>query len=156
MRKNNSKARLIFTVFLTALLYGCRGSMMDIRTPPFVISEPEYRDGTEDESCIFGGVYFDFYNWAESRVVFLEIRMNVYDRKTRKSAFPGCGTIKSGNSVLIESGEKRQMCIPLDEYINQMSEGGYLIDQFYVSRIDYEDGRVWIDELGMYALSGRE
>lgn len=153
--KNKNILTVLFLPFLL-LLAGCNGNQIDITKPQFTVSQPEYRSALEDPACQIGGVYFDFYNKADYSVLFIETRMNVYDRQTGKNAFTGCGTIISQNDVVIKSGQKRKMCIPLDDYITVISQGGYIIDQFYVSRIEYEDGRVWKDDFGLYAAGNKE
>lgn len=146
-----SKAFVQALFLLVMIFTGCAQNQIDIRKPEFAVSVPEYRSGSEDSS---GGVYFDFYNRSGCAVTFIETRMNVYDKKTGKNAFTGQGTIKSGCDIKIKAGEKKELCVCLDEYITVQSEEGYLIDQFYISRIDYEDGRVWKDEWGLYACGG--
>ena len=81
--------------------------------------------------------------------------MNVYDKKSGLMAFIGTGTIASSYSVSVSPGETKSLCVSLDPYITVRAEEGYYIDQFYISRIKYSDGRVWSDNLGVYATSGR-
>ena len=123
--------------------------------PEFTVSSPVYKSSLEDSSCKTGGVYFDFYNKSEREVVFMKIRMNVYDKKTGLMAFIGTGTIESSCSVSVAPGETKTLCVSLDPYITVKAEEGYFIDQFYISCIRYSDGSVWKDILGVYAVSGR-
>ncbi len=139
---------------LVFVLAGCTSSL-DIRQPLFTISEPVYMSHEENSACAFGGVYFDFYNKSASDVVYLETRMNVYDGESGKAAFAGQGTIITGSECLVESGLGHNFCISLDPYISRITETGYIIDQFYISRVDYSDGKVWKDEFGLYAITGR-
>lgn len=154
MRKSRIFIKLCFV--FAVLFCSCSQNLMDIRKSEFSISEPEYRTSAQDPRCAVGGVYFTFYNRADCSVTYLETRMNVYDRKTGKNAFTGQGTITSSSEVKIKSREKRELCIPLDDYITVVSSSGYIIDQFYVSCIEYEDGRIWKDEFGVYATGGGE
>lgn len=143
-------------LFLAAeilLLFSC--GLSKTFQPEFTVSTPVYKSSLEDSTCKTGGVYFDFYNKAESEVVFMEIRMNVYDKKSGLMAFIGTGTIVSSYSVSVSPGETKSLCVSLDPYITVRAEEGYYIDQFYISRIKYSDGRVWSDNLGVYATSGR-
>lgn len=157
MKKNLKK--LSVSNFLCLLLFsilGCSGNTIDLREPEFAVSTPVYKNSIEDNRCLLGGVYFDLYNKSETDIVFIEIRMNVFDKETGKNAFMGYGTIISENEVNIRAGEIRNMCVSLDQYITVSSEAGYNIDQFYISRLEYSDGRVWKDELGVYAVGSRE
>lgn len=158
MRKKMIKSflKLSICVLILFVMAGCAENTVDVRTPLFSVTKPVYKSNSEDDRCALGGVYFDFYNKADCCVTYIEIRMNVYDKKTGKAAFTGYGTIKSEISVVIKSGEIHQMCIPLDQYITVVSKDGYLIDRFYVSRIEYEDGKVWLDELGLYSSDSKE
>lgn len=146
---------LIFLSFVF-LLFSCSENTVDITQPLFAVTLPEYRSASQDDRCKLGGVYFDLYNKADCSIVYMETRMNVFDRKSGKAAFTGYGTIISESREVIAGGEVRNMCIPLDDYITVVSEEGYIIDQFYVSRIEYEDGREWKDELGLYAGKSME
>ena len=149
-------SEIIILLSIFYIILSCNENLVKITEPLFSVSEPEYRSNEEDERCLLGGVYFDFYNKAGCNVVFIEIRMNVYDKTTGTSAFTGYGTIISENEVVVSSNEKRELCVPLDDYITVISQSGYFIDQFYVSKIEYEDGRQWSDDLGLYAISSRE
>ena len=151
-----AKYFLIPSLFLTFLLSACSKDAVDLRKPLFSITQPEYRSSKEDARCKTGGVYFDFYNKADSSVIYIEARMNVYDRETGGNALTGLGTVIADISDRIKKGEKKEICIPLDEYITVSKESGYYIDQFYISWIEYEDGKYWNDELGLYAVKGRE
>lgn len=123
--------------------------------PEFTITTPVYKNSKEDPTCKTGGVYFDFYNRASSKVVFIEIRMNVYDKKTGQMAFIGTGTIVSEYSITVSPGQTKTLCVSLDPYITVSSDEGYYIDQFYISRIKYSDGHEWKDTLGVHAVSSK-
>lgn len=162
MKKNLKKLFLLinccalFCVFVMMLFAGCQVNPVENNSSVFSFSEPVYKSNEEDSHCAIGGVYFDFYNKADCKVIYIEVKMNVYDKKTRKPAFTGYGTITCGNEIIIKSEEKRQICIPLDDYISVVSKSGYLIDQFYVSRVELEDGRVFCDLFGLNAVSSGE
>lgn len=152
----HSKCLFIIFPLLLFMVSGCSDNASDITKPPFSVTQPEYKDSSKDSRCVLGGVYFNFYNRGECSVAYIETRMNVYDRKTRKTAFTGYGTIESGSSVKIRKNETRQLCVSLDQYITVKALEGYYIDQFYISRIEFEDGTVWEDNFGLYAVSSKE
>lgn len=156
MKQKHSRGILVFAFLFPLVFSGCMANTVDITKPLFAVSTPVYKTSEEDSRCKIGGVYFDFYNKADCSVVFIETRMNVYDRKTGNPAFTGSTTIVTPGSVKIRSGEKKQLCVCLDDYITVVSKNGYIIDQFYVSRIFYEDGRIWKDEFGLYATGSNE
>lgn len=150
----NIKLVLIFFP-LVFLLSNCSENTVDITNPLFAVTSPEYRPASQDNRCKLGGVYFDLYNKADCSIVYMETRMNVFDRKSGKSAFTGYGTIETASEVIIKKRETKQMCVPLDDYITIEAEEGYLIDQFYINYIEYEDGRIWKDDFGLYAAGGK-
>ena len=155
----NLKNSLIINCLILVLLplfFSCNEKVIDLRKPEFSITEPLYKSAEEDNRCVLGGVYFDLYNKSDSAIVFMETRMNVFDKETGKAAFTGYGTIISESEISIQPGEKRNMCIPLDKYITVVPKAGYIIDQFYISRLEYADGRIWEDDLGVYAVDSRE
>ena len=166
LKKSFVKNKRLFISACAVFLYGfvilCASSCSEnqkrisITSPLFSVTRPEYKSNTEDDRCKIGGVYFDFYNKADSAVVFMQVRMNVYENRGGNQAFLGQGTIVSDSEIVIEIGETKQMCIPLDEYITVVPKGKYFIDQFYVSRLEYEDGSVWKDEFGLYARDSGE
>ena len=156
MKKLLNKKLFVLLILILLIFSGCNQNTIDITSPLFSVTQPQYKSASEDSRCVIGGVYFDFYNKADCRVVYLETRMNVYDKSTGKSAFAGYGTITSADEVQIKKGEIRQMCVPLDQYITVVPQAGYYIDQFYVNLIEYEDGKIWKDECGLYACGSRE
>ena len=149
----NLKKLLIFSLlsFLSVLLVCCE--YLANQKPEFCIANPVYKSGEIDGICKLGGVFFDFYNKSAYSVQFLEIRMNIYDKNTGKEAFIGTGTIVSEMECNIESGEKRKLCIPLDQYMVVCPLKDCIIDQFYISKIKFSDGREWHDILGLYSTS---
>ena len=138
-----------FVIFFFA---SCSGERRSLLEPEFTVSTPVYKSAEEDDRCMTGGVYFDFYNRSETDVVFLEVRMNVYESDTGKAAFLQGAQITSESEVYVKAGEKRNMCISLDSYITVAPKAPYVIDQFYVRRIVYSDGSEWRDDAGLYAI----
>lgn len=119
--------------------------------PEFAVSSPVYKKGKTGESCELGGVCFDFYNKSSKKVISIETKMNVYNPATKQTAFAGVGTITSSFNGEIEAGQKKEMCVSLDEYITTACDIDFLIEQFYISRILYSDGSEWKDYFGVYA-----
>ena len=151
-----SSVKISIVSFLLLIAAGCTQESRNLLEPEFTVSAPVYKSAAEDDRCMTGGVYFDFYNRAETDVVALEVRMNVYEADTGKSAFLQGAQITSESEVYIGTGERRNMCISLDSYITSAPKAPYVIDQFYVRRIEYADGSVWRDDAGLYASgSGR-
>ncbi len=150
IKKIKLMAAGIYLIFLIILiLNSC--ILAEEKGPPFAFSYPVYKAGQQENACLLGAVYFDFYNKAKVPVVQMEIRMNVYDKSSKKNAFSGAGTIISKAEVNIEAGEKRNLCISLDDYILTASDRELLIDNFYISRLSYKDESDWKDYFGIYS-----
>ncbi len=146
--------KTLSAVFLAASFTCCSGSSMDLTKPLYSVTKPVYKSAAQDSACRIGGVYFELYNQAGSDIVKIETRMNVYDKKERKLLTGK--TIITNNTISIPADASQKLCISLDEYITGFGEEGFYIDQFYVSLIEYSDGRVWKDNFGIYAVSGGE
>lgn len=156
MLKNLKKSSVtisVFCFFLTGILCSCNSFGSLNSTPDFSISKPVYKVGKVDKCCELAGVFFDFYNKSGSTVTYIEIKMNVFDKATKKNAFIGIGTISSRMNCSIGSGVTRNLCIPLDEYITVIPDSELLIDQFYISTVQFANGAVWNDFAGIYATS---
>lgn len=151
--KKSSVVISIVCIFFTGILCNCNGFNSLNSIPEFSISKPVYKAGKVDKCCELAGVFFDFYNKSGSTVNYIEIKMNIYDKSTKKNAFIGVGTIISEMNCSIGSGVKKSLCIPLDEYITVIPNSELLIDQFYISTVQFADGKVWNDFLGTYATS---
>lgn len=159
MKKNLKKCLensvlLFLCIFLTVTLSCNGGNTLDLTKPLYSVSKPVYKSSLEDSSCLTGGVYFELYNRAYSDITQIETCMNVYDRKEKKLL--SGKTIITKADIVIPKKSSQKLCISLDDYITGFGEGGFYIDQFYVSLIVYSDGRKWKDSFGIYAVSGGE
>lgn len=146
----NYRSLLIISSFI---LLSCSQIESYGEYPEFTISEPEYVSGSVENFCKLGGILFSFYNKSPKRIEELQVKMSVYNPETKTCAFINVGVITSTLCSSINSGETRQLCISLDDYITVIPNDGYLIDLFYVSKILYADGSSWKDALGVYATS---
>lgn len=141
----------IFLIFTITFLSGCY--LTNTQNPQFVISKPELRKDVQESDSTLLGVFFDVYNKSECSITYIEVRMNIYNKETRKSAFNNTGTIISEMNCSIPAGNKINLCIPLDNYITTIPAAGLLIDQFYISKIKFSDGSIWKDLFGINAIS---
>jgi len=156
MFKNLKKSSVVISIvciFFTGILYSCNGFNSMNSIPEFSISKPVYKAGKIDKCCELAGVFFDFYNKSSSTVNYIEIKMNVFDKATKKNAFIGVGTITAEMSCSIGSGDTKNLCIPLDEYMTVIPDSDLLVDQFYISTVQFSDGTSWNDFAGIYATS---
>ncbi len=150
MNKTFIKAkRALFLSFFMMLIVSCETAIQ----APYVISHLECSIVDEDDLFTFAGVLFAFTNTSSKTIISMEIHFNVFDSKTKKSPFIANNHIVSILNQNIEPTEAASICISLDEYMHYAPEQAYSIDQFYITKIAYEDGSSWSDDFGVFALS---
>ena len=156
MSKQFKYLLLLFEIATAVFLAGCHMQFWDISSPPYAITKPIYKFAGPDDVCTLGGVFFDFYNKSEKEIVFIQACMNVFDKKTSEPAFEGSVGFLSGAPCILKSREKKNLCIPLDDYLCQMENQSFVVDNFFITRIEYADGTFWQDTIGVYSSSYKE
>ena len=146
MNKKSLNSVLFYLILLglaSTCFLSCKNDVFS--KPDFSISNLTYKDK---------GVYFDFYNKAQKDIKSMQIKMCVYDKKNGSAAFEGEGII----TCQIDSGvlalEQRSFCISLQDYFTDDKDLELIIDNFYISRILYTDGKEWKDWFGLYSQKG--
>lgn len=142
---------LLLQLVLTAFISGACSRLWDITAPPYKITKPVYRLAGPDDICNLGGVFFDFYNRSQKKIVFIETKMQLMDSLTGFPAFANTGLISTGSYCQLQSGDSKNLCISLDDFLSESPVQNLLIENFYVSKIEYADGTMWKDLLGVYA-----
>ncbi len=74
----------------------------------------------------------------------------VYDAETEENPFMGSNIIKASFSGTIPGKGIKECAVSLDQYLYVVPDDPYLIDFFYVSEINYENGDQWTDKNGTY------
>lgn len=141
---------LSFYALMLAVLVGCVLPEDSPTPPPYVIGKPSCVVGEREGCYLVAGIEFDFFNVAETDITSLDISAMVYDRDTRKNPFIGSNRVLASLTGGITAKTKVTLAIPLDAYIYVAPTDPYIIDFFYVSRIDYSDGTSWFDSDGTY------
>lgn len=160
---------LFFEIAIAVLFAGCLTQLWDVGAPPYAITNPVYRISGPDDACSLGGVFFDFYNKSEKEVIFIQTCMNVFDKKTKQEAFAGAVGLVCDSNCIIRQQEKKNLCIPLDDYLWQLQpssqpssqsssqpssqSSSLCVDNFFISKIEYSDGSCWQDKFGVYSNS---
>ncbi|AEE16750.1 hypothetical protein [Treponema brennaborense] len=134
-------------VFLIILI--AAGCKMDA-SAPYVISKPVCKIGAQDGICRFAGVFFDFYNASAKTVSAIEIHCMIYADSGGKNPFIGSNSIRSRFERPIAPQELKNLCAVLDAYITVIPEKPYIVDQFFIAKIEYTDGSTWTDTFGIY------
>jgi len=108
--------------------------------------------GNEDYYQI-AGIVFTLYNTSGKAMERVEVRCMVFDEETKRNPFIGRNVIQAEFNEVIESGEKKELIIPLDRYMYLIPEKPYLIDHFFIREVRFSDGSVWEDKIGAYKIS---
>lgn len=141
-----NKALVLFFPVFAASFSACAhtGSI------PYGISNPESQIGEIQGLQEFAGIYFTFYNNTEKTVKSFTVSYFVFDNTGEKSPFIGSNVLSSRSFKIIPPNGVQEIHISLDRYINQIPLEPYIIDFFYIKKIEYEDGSVWIDPYGSW------
>ncbi len=99
----------------------------------------------------YAGINITFYNNTEKGIkkVVLVLFLSGQDDS---SSFSGDNRIVSEYTKNIDPLSTAEFCISLDDYIAVIPDEPYQIDSLYAVRIEYEDGSVWDDPYGIYAV----
>lgn len=145
-----NKALLLFFPVFAASLTSC----VQMSQVPYAITEPECRIGKIQELQEFAGIYVTFYNNSEKSVKDITFSCLVFDSNGDESPFVGSNVISSRSSGIIKPKSTQEINISLDKYITQIPLEPYIIDFFYIKKIEYEDGSVWTDPYGSWMQGG--
>ena len=123
--------------------------------PQFTITDMEYKEQhSYADSYLPEGVYFTFENQSSKKIILIESRLLLCDKKTLEPVFEKKGYMTFSFDGNLNSKEKKEFCIPLSDYSLSKEGGQPYVDTFYISKIIYSDTSVWSDYLGSYAIRG--
>lgn len=119
-------------------------------SPPYVIGPLHCSLGERKSYYLVAGLEFDFWNISQKDIVEIETSGVVFDRDTEANPFVGTNVISSVFSGRIPANTKHTLILPLDQYIYHVPVKPYIIDYFYIKKILYSDGSIWVDCSGAY------
>jgi hypothetical protein len=76
----------------------------------------------------------------------------LFDARTQTSPFTGSNIFEIKKLIFISPSENKEVVLSLDRFIHIAPTEPYLIDFFYISRIEYSDGSIWADKHGVYGI----
>lgn len=123
------------------------------RQVPYTVSKPKCVIGGNEDYYQIAGIVFTLYNTSGKAMERVEVRCMVFDEETKRNPFIGSNVIQAEFNEVIESGEKKELIIPLDRYMYLIPEKPYLIDHFFIREVRFSDGSVWEDKIGAYKIS---
>ena len=120
--------------------------------PPFVITKPVVEIAERINYFKCAGIVFKFLNNSEEPVDKITVSFMLFDTKTQASPFTGSNVFEIEKWGFVASGENKEICISLDNFIYVAPNEPYLIDFFYISEILYTDGSAWQDRHGRFRV----
>jgi len=145
-----NKVKSLFFLVVVVSLTACA----DIGSVPYAVTKAECRLGEIENLQRFAGIYFTFYNNTDKSVRSFTVSCLVFDSTGEGSPFIGSNVISSQSSGIIAPNSGQEINISLDKYINQVPIEPYIIDFFYIKKIEYMDGSVWTDPYGLWMQGG--
>ena len=135
---------------LCCLVAAC--TMFSAQQIPFTVSKPECVIGGNEDYYAVAGIVFTFYNTSAKKIKRIEISCMLYDAETKNNPFIGSNLIKAVSNETIESGEHKELIIPLDRYLYRIPDRPYLVDHFFIRKLTFSDGSIWEDKTGAYKI----
>lgn len=140
----------VFVILVITVICSC--ASITGSNCPYVIDNPHIELGKKKNVCNFAGAYFTFCNTSEKTVKDFSVSFLVFD-EDGESPMVGSNRIESEHTIKVESNQCVDVSVGLDKYFQTISESNYVIDYFYVKKINYMDGSFWSDMFGSYARS---
>jgi hypothetical protein len=119
-------------------------------SPPFVITTPVCELADNSSEFTHAGLLFHFKNKSNKDISSITVSFMLFDFKIQTSPFIGSNLFEIKKVTFISSGENTRISLSLDRFIYITPTEPYLIDFFYISRIEYTNGSIWEDKYGAY------
>ena len=145
------KVKVRFLSFFLFLLAACsQNSNIFAKNPPYAVKA----EMVTDSSSIYevAGLDFSFLNKSDQAVKSLTLVFYMFDEDGNP---PGLGSNNVELEIIacVDAKSLLEDCVSLDQFLYEIPDEPYQLDYLYVSRIVYEDGQVWSDPFGMYAVN---
>jgi hypothetical protein len=137
-------------VFLSAVLGVLVLSCAPQSDPPYVVTRPVCATGEHTGYYRFAGIEFTFFNTSGTAVSEITVSFALFDAQTKKNPLTGSNKFSLTLRGTVGPYEKKEMIIPLDDYLYLAPAQPFIIDLFYIAKIAYVDGSVWTDTYGIY------
>ena len=152
---------LVMIIMITILLAACddsNGIIVDMppspsaESPPFVITKPVFEIIERPYYFNYAGIVFKFMNQGREIVEKITVSFLLFDQRTQNSPFVGSNRFEITRGDPVYPDQNREIIISLDKFIHVAPNEPYLIDSFYISKIQYVNGSVWQDKFGKYRV----
>lgn len=149
MKKHFSYVSLKLLFFVFCLNFSSC-SLFAGESCPYLVNG-EVRITTDADEFELAGFDLYFLNKSEKRIESFTIVFYLFDEDGEPVSNGRCNFVLSIKKT-VDAGDSMETCISLDSYLQEIPEYSYEVDYLYVSKINYEDGSVWDDPLGLYAF----
>jgi hypothetical protein len=119
-------------------------------SPPFVITAPVCELADNSYEFTHAGILFNFENKSNKDIDSITASFMLFDARTQANPFMWSNLFEIKKLIFIPSGENTRVILSLDKFIYITPTEPYLIDFFYISKIEYTDGSIWEDKYGVY------
>lgn len=146
--KNISLQRFIVFAVLGFFLSSCK--VFPAEPVPYVADCDFVMEENSNDYSICGAD-FSIYNRSEKDIRAFSIVFYLFD-KDGEPASECQGRISFDVEQEVASGEKLELCLSLDKFMNFVPEEGLEVDYLYISKIIFMDDSVWEDPFGLLAF----
>ena len=148
---NNKNWIHIAAFVLVFFATGCKGYSKDSYDVIPYVADCEFvmEEGASDYSIC--GVNFFVLNKSEKNICSMNIVFFLFD-KDGEPASECRSKLSFETEKTIAGGTESSFCIPLDQYMNAIPSEALFVDYLYLAKINYDDGTVWEDPLGLAAF----
>jgi hypothetical protein len=144
--KNKEYVSLLWFVVLDVLVMSCARPS----SPPYVVTRPVFVTGERSGYYHYAGIEFFLLNSSGTAISETTVSFALFDAQTGENPLAGSNKFSLTILEVIDPDEKKEIIIPLDDYIYIAPARPYTIDFFYISKIVYADGSLWTDTWGTY------
>jgi hypothetical protein len=118
--------------------------------PPYVITQPVCVAGERPGFYRYAGIELYISNTSDIAISELTVSFALFDAETGKNPFAGSNKFSLTLRGTVMPYDKKELIIPLDDYLYLAPRRPFIIDFFYIAKIEYADGSVWTDNHGIY------
>ena len=140
----------LFIILVVLSLPSCADLISE--SPPFIITTPVCELAGSSSEFTHAGITFYFQNKSDKNIDNITVSFMLFDAKTQANPFMESNMFEIKKYAFISPGENTKITLSLDKFIYISPTEPYLIDFFYILRIEYDDGSLWEDKYGVYSL----
>ncbi len=146
----SGKIKICTSAFVAGFIVLCASCNFSLSVwSPYTVSNKYVVVGKEDGLYRLAGAYIDVVNNSEKTIESGEISFSLFD-----SSGNPCGlktVVTSHVDLKLMPGEETEIIISLDKVLGANLDESYKLDFVRFTKLNYEDGTVWVDPLGVSA-----